>query len=215
MRRRRRHGRPPGERLLVGAAQERAYTAADLSDDVLAEQRKIRWADTLVFQFPLWWFGPPAILKGWFDRVLVQGFAFGLRRPDGRIARYGEGGLAGKRAMVITSAGSRAAPSGRAASRGHQRGAVAAACTARSGTRGWPRAAVLVPGADRMTEAGRQVCAEELRERLGTLPTAEPLPYRSENSGDYDEQLQLQPWLAPGETGLAVHGRPGAPAACR
>lgn len=30
----------------------------------------------LAFQFPLQWFGLPAILKGWFDRILIQGFAY-------------------------------------------------------------------------------------------------------------------------------------------
>ena len=30
----------------------------------------------IILHFPLWWFGVPAILKGWFDRVLVKGFAY-------------------------------------------------------------------------------------------------------------------------------------------
>lgn len=33
---------------------------------------------SVVVQFPLYWFSVPAILKGWFDRVLTQGFAFSL-----------------------------------------------------------------------------------------------------------------------------------------
>jgi NAD(P)H dehydrogenase (quinone) len=33
-------------------------------------------ADVLVFVFPTWWFGPPAILKGWIDRVFAPGIAF-------------------------------------------------------------------------------------------------------------------------------------------
>ena len=74
-------------------------TAGTLSHDIRAEQEKLAWADTLVVQFPLWWYGMPAILKGWFDRVFVKGFAFGLtgerppsalrRRRAGRKARHG------------------------------------------------------------------------------------------------------------------------------
>ena len=39
--------------------------------DIEAEMVKLAWCDVLVFQFPLWWFGMPAILKGWVDRVLA------------------------------------------------------------------------------------------------------------------------------------------------
>jgi NAD(P)H dehydrogenase (quinone) len=44
--------------------------------DVCAEQAKIVRADALVFFYPLWWSDAPAKLKGWFDRVYTQGFAF-------------------------------------------------------------------------------------------------------------------------------------------
>src|ERR1700751_5361247 len=36
-----------------------------------AEIDKLAWCDTLVFQFPLWWFGLPAFLKAWVDRVFA------------------------------------------------------------------------------------------------------------------------------------------------
>ena len=35
-------------------------------------------ADLIVLVFPLWWAGRPAVLKGWFDRIFTQGFAYGL-----------------------------------------------------------------------------------------------------------------------------------------
>ncbi len=38
----------------------------------------LRWAEAVVFCFPVWCFGLPAILKGFFDRVLLPGFAFDL-----------------------------------------------------------------------------------------------------------------------------------------
>ncbi|BAN02637.1 NAD(P)H-dependent oxidoreductase [Ilumatobacter coccineus] len=41
----------------------------------------LRWADTLVFVYPTWWSGQPAMLKGWIDRVFAAGVAWEL--PDG------------------------------------------------------------------------------------------------------------------------------------
>jgi NAD(P)H dehydrogenase (quinone) len=41
----------------------------------------LKWCDMLVFIYPTWWSGPPAMLKGWFDRVLIRGVAWDL--PDG------------------------------------------------------------------------------------------------------------------------------------
>ncbi|QQE78849.1 NAD(P)H-dependent oxidoreductase [Alicyclobacillus sp. SO9] len=36
----------------------------------------IVWADHLIFIYPVWWYGAPAVLKGFFDRVLAAGFAY-------------------------------------------------------------------------------------------------------------------------------------------
>jgi putative NADPH-quinone reductase len=44
-----------------------------LPQDVATECDDLMWAELLVLQFPLWWFGMPAILKGWMDRVFVYG----------------------------------------------------------------------------------------------------------------------------------------------
>lgn len=38
----------------------------------------LRWCDSLIFIYPTWWFGQPAMLKGWLDRVLVPGVAFNM-----------------------------------------------------------------------------------------------------------------------------------------
>jgi putative NADPH-quinone reductase len=56
-------------------------------------------AEALVFCFPAWTFGPPAILKGWLDRVLLPGVAFQIE-PDGTVS----GGLShmNKVAGVVT-----------------------------------------------------------------------------------------------------------------
>ena len=46
----------------------------------------LSWADQLIFIFPTWWSGMPAILKGFIDRVFVAGFAYqnGPRGPVGQ-----------------------------------------------------------------------------------------------------------------------------------
>ena len=64
--------------LRVANASRAAYDAADLTEDVLKEHEKLLWADTVILQFPLWWFTMPAILKGWVDRVFSCGFAYGV-----------------------------------------------------------------------------------------------------------------------------------------
>lgn len=68
------------------------------------EQRKLLAADAVILLFPLWWFGMPAIMKGWFDRVWARGLAYGYKNA-GNAHRYGEGGFAGKRALLAVSVG--------------------------------------------------------------------------------------------------------------
>jgi NAD(P)H dehydrogenase (quinone) len=64
-----------------------------------AEMDKLAWCTDLVLQFPLWWLGMPAILKGWIDRVFAVGRAYGG-------GRWFEGGVfAGKRAMCSVTVG--------------------------------------------------------------------------------------------------------------
>eukprot|EP01012_Entosiphon_sulcatum_P010780 TRINITY_DN16399_c0_g1_i1.p1 TRINITY_DN16399_c0_g1~~TRINITY_DN16399_c0_g1_i1.p1 ORF type:complete len:224 (-),score=39.78 TRINITY_DN16399_c0_g1_i1:182-853(-) len=67
--------------------------------DVEEEIQKLEWADVLIFQFPLWWFGLPAILKGWCDRVFVSARIYGA----GKILEQGV--FRGRRALVSTSTG--------------------------------------------------------------------------------------------------------------
>lgn len=59
-----------------GIIQSDAVLNNQLSDDIKLEQEKLSWADIILFQFPLWWFSAPAILKGWLDRVLAAGYAY-------------------------------------------------------------------------------------------------------------------------------------------
>jgi NAD(P)H dehydrogenase (quinone) len=59
------------------AEQVNAFQNNLFADDVQAEMDKFLAADLVIFNFPLWWFGLPAILKGWVDRVFAMGFAYG------------------------------------------------------------------------------------------------------------------------------------------
>jgi NAD(P)H dehydrogenase (quinone) len=68
--------------------------------DIQAEMDKLFWCDALILQFPLWWFGLPAILKGWVDRVFASG-----GRIYGGGKWYDRGVLAGKRAMCSVTIG--------------------------------------------------------------------------------------------------------------
>ena len=92
------------ERLDFVKESYHAFTTGTQPDDVVAEQQKLLAADALILQFPLWWFGMPAILKGWIDRVWACGLAYNNAGAGNR-HRYGEGGFAGRRALVSVTPG--------------------------------------------------------------------------------------------------------------
>ena len=88
-----------GKRLFLMRDGGSAFDAGKLSPDIMEEQAKLSWADLVIFQFPLWWYSMPAIMKGWMDRVLNKKFAFSksgdtTTRP-----------LAGKKTFMIVTAG--------------------------------------------------------------------------------------------------------------
>ena len=57
--------------------QVHAFTNNLFIDELQTEMNKLLWCDILIFNFPLWWFGLPAILKGWVDRVFAMGLVYG------------------------------------------------------------------------------------------------------------------------------------------
>ncbi|WIV58525.1 NAD(P)H-dependent oxidoreductase [Amycolatopsis nalaikhensis] len=194
------------DRLVVGDTAARAHARGELSPDIVAEQEKLDWADAVVVQFPLWWYGMPAILKGWFDRVFVKGYGYGVRGEDGRTLRYGEGRLAGKRAVVVLTAGAREPALG---PRGINGALDDVLFGLHHGTLFYAGMAVLPPvavyGADRVSPEHFAEARDLLRTRLSTLETTEPIPFRTQNGGDYDADLVLRPEHAPGADGLSVH----------
>ncbi|HEY3360620.1 MAG TPA: NAD(P)H-dependent oxidoreductase [Methanosarcina sp.] len=69
--------------------------------DIKDEMEKVKWADLLIFQFPIFFTFMPAIMKGWIDRVLAPGFGF---NPVTNSA-YDTGLFKGKSAMLVTTTG--------------------------------------------------------------------------------------------------------------
>ena len=65
--------RRDADRFTAQTEQRHAWETGTLSPDVAAEIDKLERADLVIFQYPMWWYGMPAILKGWLDRVLVYG----------------------------------------------------------------------------------------------------------------------------------------------
>jgi NAD(P)H dehydrogenase (quinone) len=74
--------------------QEHALRTGTLVAGVAHEVERLRACDLLVLTAPMWWFSVPAMLKGWFDRVLVNGYAYGT-------VPSWTGPLVDKRAMLV------------------------------------------------------------------------------------------------------------------
>ncbi|AKB62938.1 NAD(P)H-dependent oxidoreductase [Methanosarcina mazei] len=79
----------------------KASKTGAFSSDIKEEMEKVKWADLLVFQFPIYFTSMPAIMKGWIDRVLAPGFGF---NPITSSA-YDTGLLKGKAAMLAFTTG--------------------------------------------------------------------------------------------------------------
>ena len=100
------HYAQPAAPFDVLKEQERASSSENLPRDVAAEVEKLEAADRVIFHFPLWWFAPPAVLKGWFDRVLVHGRTHDVDR------RFDTGRFRGRKALFCVTTGASAAESG-------------------------------------------------------------------------------------------------------
>ena len=198
------------ERLKVATVSGKAFAANVLTEDVRAEHEKLMWADAVIFQFPLWWFAMPAIMKGWVDRVYAHGFAYGVgEHSDTRWGdRYGEGVFAGKRAMLVVTAGGWAS---HYAPRGINGPIDDLLFPINHGILHYPGFSVLPPfvayRVDRLDDAGFAVVSAALRERMRTLFLRAPIPYRRQNDGDYlIPSMELKPGLGgPMTSGFGLH----------
>jgi NAD(P)H dehydrogenase (quinone) len=183
------------------------FARGRLPDDVRREQQKLAEAELLVIQFPLWWYGMPAILKGWFDRVLTSGFAYGDMDPDlGVPRRYGDGGLAGRKALIVVTAGEDERSIG---PRGISGDLESLLFPLTHGVLWYVGIEVLelhvIHDADALdTDAVEREIAR-LRHRLKTISDEPALRFRRLRDGDYQGTRALHPELLPGRTDLGIH----------
>jgi NAD(P)H dehydrogenase (quinone) len=199
----------PSERFDPSADSQRAFENGTQSVDIASEQDKLRWADAVILQFPLWWFSMPAILKGWVERVYAYGFAYGVgEHSDTHWGdRYGEGLLASKRAMLVVTTGgweSHYAP------RGINGPMDELLFPIQHGILFYPGFDVLPPHiiyrTGKIDAVGFERVSEALGQRLDALWTTAPIPFRKQNAGDYEiPALTLRPEIAPGQRGLGIH----------
>ena len=194
----------PSHRFRISADTRTAHLTGAQPDAIVHEQEKLRRADALVIQFPLWWYGMPAILKGWFDRVFVSGFAFGTDEATGRRLRFEQGPFTGKRALVITTLGDRPHAIGPRGKSGELNELLFGLL---HGTFAYTGMSVLepfaIPSADRIDDF--TPIRTRLTDRLGKLFTAPTIPYRPQFTGEYTTDWELAPHLRPGEHGLRIH----------
>ncbi len=64
---------------VMGRDERRAYHTAGVNEEpepIAAHLARLKAADALVFVYPTWWYGQPAMLKGWLDRVFVPHATF-------------------------------------------------------------------------------------------------------------------------------------------
>ncbi len=84
---------------ILSSSDLAAIKAGDTPADIHAEQQHLATSDLISLVYPLWWGSFPAVLKGYFDRVLTNGFAFSITSEGPR------GLLTGKKAILHTSMG--------------------------------------------------------------------------------------------------------------
>lgn len=84
-------------------ANEQLYSSKhnSFANDIQFEIEKLISADIINFNFPMWWWGMPAILKGWVDRIMAYGVAYGGDYGFDETGRF-----KGRHAFISTTTGS-------------------------------------------------------------------------------------------------------------
>uniref|UniRef100_A0A3B4Y6Q7 NAD(P)H dehydrogenase, quinone 1 n=1 Tax=Seriola lalandi dorsalis TaxID=1841481 RepID=A0A3B4Y6Q7_SERLL len=180
-----------------------AWEEGKLSADITEEQRKVTEADLIIFQFPMYWFSLPAILKGWFDRVLTLGFAYSHDK------RYSHGIFKDKKTVLSFTTGS------------HESMFSATGINGDMNVTLWPLQngilhycgfQVLAPqifwAPSHVASQARSTMLEEWRKRLPLLLGEEPLTFTPMDCFDVEKGFQLKPEVheknATKEFGLTV-----------
>ncbi|MEM7499066.1 MAG: NAD(P)H-dependent oxidoreductase [Pseudomonadota bacterium] len=85
---------------VMSCEERRGYHTPVANEAPVAEHiARLKAAEGLVFVYPTWWYGQPAMLKGWLDRVFVPGVAFEMPEPNAPI----RGGLRNIRVVGAVS----------------------------------------------------------------------------------------------------------------
>jgi NAD(P)H dehydrogenase (quinone) len=193
------------ERLLFVNESGHSYSNGQQAPDIASEQRKVLSADAVIFQFPLWWFGMPAILKGWIDRVWAYGLAYGYK-GEGNRYRYGDGALKGKRALLSVTVGG---PAKDYASRGINGPLDQLLFPITHGALFFPGMDVLptyaVYGTGNISAERVAEAKASWRRRVERLFEDEPVAFRPQNGGDYTDGYELATHVAEGQSGLLAH----------
>lgn len=168
--------------LVYALEQRHAYQTGTFAPDIAAELEKVRQADLILFNFPIYWYGMPAIMKGWIDRVFVSGYCYGGKRI------YDKGGLKGKKAMLTVSLGGQRHMFGPGAVHGELEVMLRPILRGMLGYVGLevlpPFIAFHVPY---IGDNARQACLADYREHLLTLDARPPMRFPSLD--DFDEHL--------------------------
>lgn len=193
------------ERLSFVTESGHSYRTGQQAPDIASEQRKLLAADAVILLFPLWWFGMPAILKGWVDRVFAYGLAYGFKDAGNRY-RYGDGGFKGKRALLSVTVGG---PAEDYSARGINGPLDQLLFPITHGALFFPGMDVLptyaVYGTGRITAEGVATAKAIWRLRLERLFQDAPIPFRPQNGGDYPDGHVLASHVAAGQSGLPAH----------
>jgi len=198
------------DRFDLAAEQAAAAPGRAFAPGLRREIERLFAADFLVLQFPLWWFSVPAILKGWFDRVLAFGLAYDLGRT------WDAGVFAGRRAMLSITTGAPAAalaPDGRSGDLERILWPLHAGVLALLGYRVLPPfVGYAVPW---IGDEARQRLVDDYRERLRRVETTAPLFFHphADVGGDHRLRTDVTP-ATPGQhrgprMHLPTHGADG------
>jgi NAD(P)H dehydrogenase (quinone) len=202
------------DRLSFIAESGHSYATGRQATDIALEQQKLLAADAVILQFPLWWFGMPAIMKGWIDRVYAYGLAYGFKGAGNRY-RYGDGGLKGRRALLSVTVGG---PAVDYSPRGVNGPLEQLLFPITHGTLFFPGMDVLathaVYGAAGINPEDAAAAAQAWRLRVEHLFDEPPIPFRPQNGGDYPDGHVLADHVAVGQSGFAAHvaEKPAGPA---